>query len=174
MLALLNEFRGHRHKEKRKPSGKYSITPLGTVIFSLKKWWLCYLFFYGYVFHGSDKGLLFWNGKKSRNIATTHRIGGSHKLLQESTNADQKQLKIVFLIANCHFRLQVYNLKPCFNAYRSTLLDSLDSSRLPPILCVLRNWKKILLGMLFQDMSRNGCIFSTINFLNIWTPKKSL
>ena len=66
----------------------------------------------------------------------THQIGGSLKLLRESTNANQKRLKIAFLTANCRFRLSICNLKHCFNAYRSALLESRDSSRLPPIRCV--------------------------------------
>ena len=38
-------------------------------------------------------------------------------------------------IANCRFRLPICNLKHCFNAYWSALLDSRDSLRLPPIRC---------------------------------------
>ena len=64
------------------------------------------------------------------------RIGGNLKLLRQSTNADRKRLKIAFSIANCRFRLPICNIKRCFNAYRSALLDSRDSSRLPPIRCV--------------------------------------
>ena len=64
-----------------------------------------------------------------------HQIGGNLKLLRESTNADQKRLKIVFLIANCRFRLPICNLKHRFNPYRPSLLDSRDSSRLSPIRC---------------------------------------
>ena len=56
-------------------------------------------------------------------IQFTHRIDGNLKLLRESTNADRKRLKIVFSIANC------------FNAYRSALLDSRNSSQLPTIRC---------------------------------------
>ena len=65
----------------------------------------------------------------------SHWRGGNLKLLRESTNADRKQLKIAFLIANCHFRLRICNLKRCFNAYPSALLDSRDSLWLPPIRC---------------------------------------
>ena len=68
-------------------------------------------------------------------VLVPHRISGNLKLLRESTNADRKRLKIAFLIANCRFRLAICNLKRCCNAYRSTLLDSHDSSRLPPIRC---------------------------------------
>ena len=71
------------------------------------------------------------------HVHETHWIGGSLKLLWESTNADQKRLKMVFLIANCRFRLPICNLKRCFNAYRYALLDSRDSLRLPPIWCVI-------------------------------------
>ena len=65
-----------------------------------------------------------------------HRIGGNLILLWESTNADQKRLNIVFSIANFRFKLPICNLKCCFNTYQSALLNSRDSSRLPPILCV--------------------------------------
>ena len=51
----------------------------------------------------------------------------------ESTNADRKQFKIAFSVENYHFRLPVCQLKRCFNAYRSAILDSRDNSRLPPI-----------------------------------------
>ena len=68
-------------------------------------------------------------------VSVSHRIGGNGKLLRESTNADRKRLKIPFSIANCRFRLPDCNLKRCFNAYRSALLDSRDSSRLLPIRC---------------------------------------
>ena len=64
-----------------------------------------------------------------------HRIGGNLKWLRESTNADRKWLKMVFSIANCRFTLPVCNLKHYFNAYRSVLLDSCDTSRLLPIRC---------------------------------------
>ena len=57
------------------------------------------------------------------------------QLLRESTKADQKWLKIAFLIANCHFRLPICDLKHCFNTYRSVLLNSRDSSWLLPIRC---------------------------------------
>ena len=72
---------------------------------------------------------------KRRKSQAPHRIGGNLKLLRESTNADRKRLKIAFSIANCRFRLPICNLKRCFNAYRSALLDSRASSRLPPIQC---------------------------------------
>ena len=49
-------------------------------------------------------------------------------LLRESTNADRKRLKIAFSIANYRFRLTICNL--------TRLLDSRDSSRLPPVRCV--------------------------------------
>ena len=73
-----------------------------------------------------------------------HRIGGNLKLLRQSTNADRKRLKIAFSIANCRFRLPICDLKRCFNAYRSALLDSRDSSRLPPMRCEDRRqlWMK--------------------------------
>ena len=63
----------------------------------------------------------------------SRRIGGNLKQLQESTNTDRKWLKTAFSIANCRFRLPICNLKHCFNVYRSALLDSCDSSQLPPI-----------------------------------------
>ena len=69
----------------------------------------------------------------------SHWLGGNLKLLQESTSTDRKWLEIAFSIANCHFRLPICNLKRCFNAYRSTLLDTCDSLRLPPIRCVSSN-----------------------------------
>ena len=68
-------------------------------------------------------------------ISYTHRIGGNLKLLREWTNADRKGVKIAFLIAACCFRLPICNLKCCFNAYRSALLDSCDSLWLSPIRC---------------------------------------
>ena len=68
-------------------------------------------------------------------IELTHRIGCNLKLLRESTNADRRLLKIAFSIAYCRFRLPICNLKRCFKAYRLALLDSRDSSRLPPIRC---------------------------------------
>ena len=52
-------------------------------------------------------------------------------MLRESTNEDGKRFKITFSIANCGFGLPVCNLKRRVNAYRSALLDSPDSSRLP-------------------------------------------
>ena len=66
---------------------------------------------------------------------SSHRMGGNLKLMRESTNADRKRLKIAFPIANCRFRLLICNLKHCFNAYRSALLDSRDSLLLPPVRC---------------------------------------
>ena len=74
-------------------------------------------------------------------VKTSHWIGGNLKLLRESTNADRKRLKKVFSIANCRFRLPICNLKHCFNAYPSALLDFRDSSRLPPIRCEHERWK---------------------------------
>ena len=71
---------------------------------------------------------------------SAHRIGCSLKLQRESTNADRKRLKIAFSIANCRFRLPIYNLKRRFKAFWSALLDSRKSSRLPPIRCGQRNF----------------------------------
>ena len=74
----------------------------------------------------------------TNDVYKPHLIGSSFKLLWESHNANRKWLKIVFSITNCRFRWPVCNLKRCFNAYRSALLDSRDSLRLPPIQCVNR------------------------------------
>ena len=71
------------------------------------------------------------------SLAFAQRIAGNLKLLRKSINADRKRLKTAFSIANCRFRLSICNLKRCFNAYRSALVDSRDSSRLPPIRCDL-------------------------------------
>ena len=61
---------------------------------------------------------------------------------------DRKWLKIAFSLANCRFRLPISNLKRCFNAYRSALLDCRGSSRLPPIRCEkgthARNYMKLI------------------------------
>ena len=52
------------------------------------------------------------------STSISHRIGGSLKLLRESTNANRKWLKIAFSTANCRFRLPICNLKHCL-----TLID---------------------------------------------------
>ena len=70
----------------------------------------------------------------------SHRTGGNLKLLRESTNADRKRLKIVFSIANYRLRLPICTLKRCFNAHRSALFDSCESSRFPHILYDLSRW----------------------------------
>ena len=49
----------------------------------------------------------------STGASNSHRIGNNLKLLQESTFADQKRLKIAFSIAICRLRLPICNLKRC-------------------------------------------------------------
>ena len=88
-------------------------------------------------------------------LTRSHRIGGSLKLLRESTNADGKRLKIAFSIANCSFRLPICNPKRCFNAYRSALLDSRDSSQLPPIRCEGAQPVLVTLKYLSPDMTKS-------------------
>ena len=88
----------------------------------------------------------------------SHPIGGNLKLLRESTNADRKQLKIVFLIANCDFRLPICNLKYYFNAYRSALLDSRDSLRLPPIRSGIVNGFFVQPHILFTFITESECM----------------
>ena len=107
-------------------------------------------------------------GSKMLQFISSHRIGGNLKLLQESTKRGSKAVKIAFSIAYCHFRLPVCNLKRCFNAYRSALLDSRDSSRLPPIRCVLEvwslqalNWRQLETQAIWNTLLRALRLFSS-------------
>ena len=82
-------------------------------------------------------------------LVWTPLINGNRKLVRELTNAERKWLEIAFSIANCRYRLPICNLignlNCCFNSYRSALLDSRDSSWLPPIRCVeVSTWRYFL------------------------------
>ena len=83
----------------------------------------------------------------------SHRIGGSRELSRESSNADRCALKQ-------RFRLQFGNLKrqfaienAIFNRFRSALVDSRNSLRLPPIQCEFNDIHDLSLRRFFLIIS---------------------
>ena len=98
-------------------------------------------------------------------------------MLRDSTTADRKRLKTAFSIANCCFRLLICNLKRCFNAYRSALLDSCDSSKLPPIPCDVYgvvpaglSWDLLSIGMNLSFRMCKQCFpKSIVSFSNFFS-----
>ena len=60
-------------------------------------------------------------------------------------------------------RLPICYLKRCFNAYRSALLDSRDSSRLPPIRCKNSHRKCFMTSLYGSYMARLGIALTTLD-----------
>ena len=73
-------------------------------------------------------------------------------------------IKIAFSIANFSFWLPICTLKRCFNAYQSALLDSRDSSRLPPIRCAHTTYQSGILGQGGNRVSQEKMVHNAEKF----------
>ena len=62
-------------------------------------------------------------------------IGGNRKLSRKSTSADRQALETAFQIAMGNQKRQFAILNAVSTAYRSALVNSRDSLRLPPTRC---------------------------------------